>query len=100
MRIDRRSALVAIVACVATFSFPSSAVDIEQYFPAVSSGQQPAPESGWRIKYDILKSGQHSYGRSAILHFYSIEFMRGNKRDGKADWVKILNNLALAEIYV
>jgi Copper amine oxidase, enzyme domain len=75
--------------------------EIEQYFPAVPDGQpKPDTQSGWRIKYDILDPGNHSYGRSAILQFSSVEFMRGHQPDGSPDWIKILNNLAMAEIYV
>src|SRR4051812_22593294 len=74
---------------------------LEQYFPAVPDGTTRSPsQSGWRIRYDVLAPGNHSYGRSGVLQFSSIEFMRGNKPDGSLDWIKILNNLAMAEMYV
>ena len=75
--------------------------EITQFFPAVPAGETEHPaESGWRIKWEVLEAGTHSYGGSAVLEFQSIEFMRGKKEDGTDDWIKILNNLAMAEMYV
>lgn len=77
------------------------AVVVEQTFPASPVGQPKLKaESGWRINYDILAPGTHSYGRSAVFHISSVEFMRGYKSNGDPDWIKILNNLAMAEMYV
>jgi hypothetical protein len=75
--------------------------EITQYFPAAAAGETaPRPESGWRIKYEILAAGTHNYGGSAVWEFQSVEFMRGYKPSGEEDWIKILNNLVLAEMYV
>ena len=65
-----------------------------------ASGAPSGPESGWRIKWEVLGKGTHHYGDSAIWEFQSIEFMKGRKDDGSEDWIKVLNNLALVEIYV
>jgi hypothetical protein len=79
----------------------ASAAEIVQYFPAVPpGGAPPKAESGWRIKYEVLPSGSHGYGGSSVWEIQSVEFMRGYKLSGEEDWIKILNNLALAEMYV
>jgi len=77
-----------------------SATEVTQFFPAVAPGQTPPqPESGWRIKYEILPAGSHTYGSSAVWELQSVEFMRGYK-SGQPDWIRILDNLVLAEMYV
>ncbi|MGI9421570.1 MAG: hypothetical protein ACR2PA_00065 [Hyphomicrobiaceae bacterium] len=94
---------LAILTLIVAGSIVVSAVagELTQYFPAVPSGQTPpAKESGWRITWQVLEPGTHNYGGSAILEFQSVEFMKGLKPDGSEDWIKVLNNLALAEMYV
>ncbi len=77
------------------------ASEITQYFPApVGGASAPKPETGWRIKYEILPARGNSYGNSAVWEFQSIEFMRGYTPSGEEDWIKVLNNLALGEMYV
>lgn len=75
--------------------------EIEQCFPAPLAC--PEAESGWRIKWRIFPAGYSSspnfYGHSAVWEITSVEFMRG-RHDGAPDWVKILNRLALADIFV
>jgi primary-amine oxidase len=80
---------------------PAQAVEIVQYFPAAPVGAPSLPvETGWRIRYQILQPLTHGYGGSAVWELQSVEFMRGYDQLGQPDWVKILNNLALAEMYV
>jgi copper amine oxidase-like protein len=80
---------------------PARAVEVVQYFPATPPGvSAPPPETGWRIRYEILQPLTHGYGGSAVWELQSVEFMRGYDEFGQPDWVKILNNLALAEMYV
>jgi len=79
----------------------ASAGQITQYFPVSQSDRTAVvKQSGWRIKWQVLESGSHNYGGSAIWQFDSIEFMKGKLADGTEDWIKILNNLAMAEMYV
>ena len=93
--------LIVAVLFVVSLSRPAHAIVIEQYFPAAPDGQpRPQAQSGWRINYDILAPGTHGYGRSAVFQFSSVEFMRGYLPNGKPDWIKILNNLAMVEMYV
>jgi hypothetical protein len=80
---------------------PARAAEIVQYFPVTPPGAPPAPvETGWRIRYEILPSLTHGYGGAAVWEFQSVEFMRGYTPTGDQDWIKILDNLALAEMYV
>lgn len=97
--------LTALVAAtfwyLAALTGAARATELTQYFPAVPDGQTaPARQSGWRLRWEVLAPGTHNYGGSAILEFQSIEFMKGVKPDGTEDWIKILNNLALVEMYV
>ena len=76
---------------------PAQAVELVQYFPATPPGAPPAPpETGWRIRYQILPQLSHGYGGAAVWELQSVEFMRGYNEFGQPDWVKVLNNLALA----
>ena len=82
-------------------SAPAHAVEIVQYFPVTPPDVQPAfPETGWRIRYEILPQLTHGYGGAAVWELQSVEFMRGYTETGEQDWIKVLNNLALVEIYV
>lgn len=82
---------------------PRAAADgqITQYFPANAQGQ-PAGirESGWRVSWRVLPRGTHTYGASQVWVFDSIEFMKGRRQDGSEDWIKVLNQLAMVEMYV
>ena len=79
----------------------ATAAELTQYFPAVPAGQQaPTPRCGWKIRWQVLERGTHNYGGSAVLEIQSVEFMKGYKADGSEDWIKVLNNLAMAEMYV
>lgn len=92
---------VICMLCAAFFGGAAWGGSITQYFPAAAAGQpQPAPESGWRIHWNVLKTGSHGYGGSAVLEFDRIEFMRGYADDGSEDWHTVLTNLAMAEMYV
>ena len=81
-----------------------SAVDageITQYFPVQADGTPVAsPESGWRIRWEALDAGSHGYGTSAVWEIQSVEFMKGRNDDGSEDWIQVLNNLVMAEMYV
>jgi hypothetical protein len=104
------------VACVVTAPFLTDvtalshsalAGEIVQYFPAVPSGQTPPrAESGWRIKYEILPApvacvdNQNAYGCSDVLEIQGVEFMRGYTESGDQNWIRILNKIALAEMFV
>lgn len=108
MRLSARSSK-AIVAWLAMFvvmaclgpSGPAHAVEIVQYFPVTPAGVAPAfPETGWRIRYEILPQLTHGYGGAAVWELQSVEFMRGYTEAGEQDWIRVLNNLALVEIYV
>lgn len=80
---------------------PAHAGEIVQYFPAAPPGvTPPPPETGWRIRYEILQPLTHGYGGAAVWEIQSVEFMRGYTPAGEPDWIKILSNLALAEMYV
>jgi hypothetical protein len=92
------------------WSAPALAAELTQYFPVAPPGQ-PAPprESGWKITWQILPQGRivnqtlvekHPYGGSAVWEIQSVDFMRGHKPDGNEDWVRILDRLAMAEMYV
>jgi len=78
--------------------------EITHFFLAdQASGAHHESDSGWRIKWKVLERGTpraNKYGESAIWEFQSIEFMKGRRADGTEDWIKVLNNLALVEIYV
>jgi len=104
LRRDPMSCLLFIIVFLSLLSAgaPNSvAAEVTQYFPAVPPGTPPPrPETGWRIKYEILPSRTHNYGGSAVWEIQSVEFMRGYKLTGEQDWIKILNNLVLAEVYV
>lgn len=79
----------------------ANAVELTQYFPAAPAGQTAPPaHSGWKIRWEILEPLSHAYGGSAVWEIQSVEFMKGKKADGSEDWIKILNNLALAEMFV
>lgn len=46
-------------------SDPAHAVEIVQYFPvAPPGGPTPTPETGWRIRYEILRPLTHGSPRS------------------------------------
>ena len=53
-----------------------------------------------RIRYQILPQLTHGYGGAAIWELQSVEFMRGYTEAGEPDWIKVLSNLALVEMYV
>ncbi len=76
--------------------------EITQCFPV--SAACDAAESGWRIKWRLYPpfhdaSNNNYYGNAGVWVITSAEFMRG-KNDGKADWIPVLNNLSLAEMFV
>ena len=80
----------------------TGATELTQYFPAVPDGQTaPEVESGWRISWRMLGPNEHDYASSNtfVLEFTSIEFMRG-KIDDREDWITVLNNLTMVEMYV
>jgi hypothetical protein len=83
-------------------SAPALAVEIVQYFPVAAPDVLPAlfPDTGWRIRYEILPQLTHGYGGAAIWELQSVEFMRGYTETGEQDWIKVLSNLALDEMYV
>jgi hypothetical protein len=58
------------------------------------------PETGWRIRYEILPPGTHGYGGAAVWEIGSVEFMRGYTATGEPDWIKVLASLAMVEMYV
>ena len=104
-----RAAFVLSTLASFSFAFPSApavAEELTQYFPVTIKNQSDAKrESGWRINWRILppardKIAQHGYGMAAVWEFQSIDFMKGYRPDGSEDWVRILNRLALAEMYV
>jgi Copper amine oxidase, enzyme domain len=103
-RLATRAVLAAIVTVVLSSlapSAPAHAVEIVQYFPVPPPGAPATPpETGWRIRYAILPQLTHGYGGAAVWEIQSVEFMRGYTQTGAQDWVRILNNLALAEMYV
>lgn len=91
------------IAVALTFTVMSSAQagQITQYFPVDRAGQVASvKQSGWRISWTVLEPDTHNYGGSAVWQFDSIEFMKGIREDGSEDWIKVLNNLAMAEMYV
>src|SRR5712691_4332694 len=93
--------LAVVVASSLGPSAPAHAVEIVQYFPVTPPDVPPAfPETGWRIRYEILPQLTHGYGGAAVWEIQSVEFMRGYTETGEQDWIKVLNNLALVEIYV
>ena len=94
--------LTVVVAAALGPSGPAHAVEIVQYFPVAAPDVLPAlfPDTGWRIRYEILSPLTHGYGGAAVWEIQSVEFMRGYTVTGEQDWVKVLNNLALAEMYV
>lgn len=85
---------------------PASAEELTQYFPAAPAGRPAARrESGWKITWQVLEAAKgdlatHGYGGSAVWEIRSVDFMRGYKADGSEDWVRVLNKLAMAEMYV
>src|SRR6266436_4422206 len=95
----RRGRLCAILSFVFSVECPVApvgslaALEIEQYFPVVAAGAQPRRETGWKIKYEILGTG-NKYGGSNVWEIQSVEFMRGFKPPGEENWVKVLTNLA------
>ncbi len=92
--------MVVVMACLGPAG-PAHAVEIVQYFPVTPPGAPPAPaETGWRIRYQILPQLTHGYGGAAIWELQSVEFMRGYTEAGEPDWIKVLGNLALVEMYV
>jgi Cu2+-containing amine oxidase len=107
-RRPRAAFLICAVAClgVLTGSPEARAEEIIQYFPVTVRGEPPAKrESGWRINWRILptakdKVAQHGYGRAAVWELQGIDYMKGYRPDGSEDWVRILNRMALAEMYV
>lgn len=90
------------LACITT----AAADEITQYFPVTVSGEPPAKrESGWRITWHVYpparkKVATHLYGGSSVWEIRSIDFMKGYRPDGSEDWVRVLNRLAMAEMYV
>jgi len=107
----RRPRAAFVLSTLALFSLalqsaPADAEELTQYFPVTIKGQPAAKrESGWRINWRVLppardKIAQHGYGMAAVWEFQSIDFMKGYRPDGSEDWVRILNRLALAEMYV
>lgn len=97
-----RAVLAAVALwCLAGTTGSAAPTEFTQFFPAVPDGQTAPPRrSGWRLRWDVLEPRTHAYGGSAILEFQSIEFLKGFKADASDDWIKILNNLALVEMYV
>jgi hypothetical protein len=80
---------------------PAHAVEVVQIFPVNLPGTFPQdPQTGWRIRYQVLPGGTHGYGLAQAWEIQSVEFMRGFTETGQPDWIKILNNLAFAEMYV
>lgn len=108
MRSSARSigAIVGLFLTVAAAALgpsdPAHAVEIVQYFPVAAPDVLPAlfPDTGWRIRYEILNPLTHGYGGAGVWEIQSVEFMRGYTPSGEPDWVRVLNNLALAEMYV
>ena len=102
---SRRTVVGSLVILVVLAWLPplgqAHAVEIVQYFPATTP-DAPAtpPETGWRIRYEILTPLTHGYGGASVWEIQSVEFMRGYTEAGEPDLVRILNNLALAEMYV
>lgn len=97
----RTFASLVIVFSFTGLNLDARAGEITQYFPVDADGSVSTnPESGWRLKWEVLERDTHSYGGSAVLEIQSVEFMKGYKDDGSEDWIKILNNLVLAEMYV
>ncbi|HKZ95978.1 MAG TPA: hypothetical protein VJ045_03255 [Hyphomicrobiaceae bacterium] len=87
-----------LIAASPKWAGPALAAEVVQYFP--DGTQPPEAESGWRLNYEILRPNTHGYGGSAVLVFTGVEFMRGYKPPGEQDWIRILNNLVLVEMYV
>lgn len=88
-------ALIGLLGSASAF-----AEEFEQLFPSTTAGSSVRAESGWRIRYQVLKKGTHSYGAGEVLEIQSAEFMRGYTSSGQPDWIRVLNNLVLNEMYV
>ena len=89
--------LVLSLFCAIAWITPASSAQITRYFPDNAAAR---PETGWRITYDVLKRGVHGYGPAEVLEIQSVEFMRGYNERGEKDWIRVLRNLALTEMYV
>ena len=99
----RAFAGVSTIVLVALWGLPAPghAFEIVQYFPVSSTGVPPPfPDTGWRIRYGILGPLTHGYGNAAVWEIQSVEFMRGYTVTGDQDWIPVLKNLALVEMYV
>ena len=95
-RLSSTCALVLLL-----YGVPGEAASLKKTFPAVPPGNAPVPaETGWKIEWEVLEAGTHDYGGSAVMEISKAEFMRGYKPDGSEDWVVVLDNLAMAEMYV
>jgi hypothetical protein len=93
--------LALVLSAPLTPSGTAHGLEIVQYFPAAPPGlAAPPPESGWRIRYEILAPGTHGYGGSSAWEIQSVDFMRGYTETGEPDWIRILNNLTFVEMYV
>ena len=94
----RRGLMASIIAC--GLPMASGAAQITQLFPAVPADESvPRADSGWRIRWEVLPP-ESGYGRSEVLEFQSIEFMKGLRDDGTQDWITVLDHLAMVEMYV
>jgi Copper amine oxidase, enzyme domain/Putative peptidoglycan binding domain len=92
-------AAATALAWLASVVTDAQAQSMTRYFPAAPAGQpQPPRQSGWRITWRVTPKGTYAAGE--ILVFDSIEFMKGLLPDGREDWIRVLNQLAMVEMYV
>lgn len=85
--------IVSLTGCIVRHVDTSNAT---QYFPV---GENSASaETGWRLSWEFIPHPQQVGEELLVLK--NIDFMRGRKPDGSQEWIRVLDKLSVAGMFV